>query len=200
MLAHPKEPALVRTLRTALLTRQPRLDAATLPPLLFVEAVVACDAADRRHRKAIELALSPSSAGELLAATSAFRARVRDVRATIGADVEALFARGGLTPVDIDPLDLMMPRISGLSHVDIVRLADLSDRARARVDALRTQANERIAPLLNATARDALMAAKRERVVAFSGALHAELTPLGAAVERFSATVEALATLADGWY
>ncbi len=196
----PQQPALVHALRTALLARQPRLAGTTLAPLLFVETVVACDAADRRYRAAIEAALAPSDARELLATASAFRARVREVRAASANEIAALFRRGGRSPVEIDPLDLVTPRISGLSHVDIVRLADLSDRARARIDALRVQANQRIAPLLNEKTRGALMDAKRARLSAFSGAVHAELTPLGAALERFSETVEALAAVADGWY
>jgi len=192
-------PALVRALRSALLARQPRLDPATLEPLLFVETVVACDAADRRYRAAIE-ALAPAAAREILPVTSAFRALVRDVRTTIGNETALLFTRSGLTPVDIDPLDLATPRVSGLSHVDLVRLADLADRARAAVRRLREDANERIAPLLTDLMRESLLTAKRERGIAFAGAVHAELTPLGRRVERFSDTVEALATLADGWY
>ncbi|GAC1304568.1 MAG: hypothetical protein NVSMB19_15490 [Vulcanimicrobiaceae bacterium] len=200
MATQPQPPPLARTLRTALLARQPRIDPSGLPPALFVETVAACDAADRRYRDAIERALAPRDARELLATASAFRGRVRELRATTGAEIDALFARAGRSPVAIDPLDLTTPRVSGLSHVDLVRLADLADRARANVARLRAQANDRIAPLLDAAARDALVAAKQARGVAFAGAVHAELTPFGATIERFSGTVEALATLADGWY
>lgn len=171
-----------------------------MPRPLFAGVVVACDAADRRYRAAIETALSAASASALWATTSAFRARVRDVRAATRVETDALFARAGQPPLEIDPLDLATPRVSGLSHVDLVRLADLADRARATVGTLRAHANEKIAPLLDDATRATLVAAKRERGIAFTGAMHAELLPLGTAVERFSEVVEALATLADGWY
>jgi hypothetical protein len=193
-------PPLVRALRSGLLFRQPSLGAAHLPEALFMETAVRCDAADRDYRAAIEAVLAPADAREVLGTMSAFRAHVRDVRSAARTEIAALIARVVREPPDFDPLDVAAPRIEGLSHVDGVRLADLSDRARLRVDALRLEANARIAPHLSDAARDALAAAKRARIAAFTGAVHAELVPLTASLDRFSATVEALSTLADGWY
>jgi hypothetical protein len=193
-------PPLVRALRSGLLFRQPSLAAAQLPESLFMETAVRCDAADRAYRAAIEDVLAPADAREVLGTMSAFRAHVRDVRSAATTEIAALITRVVREPPDFDPLDVTAPRIEGLSHVDGVRLADLSDRARLRVDALRAEANARIAPHLSEAARDALAAAKRARVAAFTGAVHAELVPLAASLERFSTTVEALSTLADGWY
>jgi hypothetical protein len=48
--------------------------------------------------------------------------------------------------------------------------------------------------------REALTEAKRVRVVAFRGAVHAALSPFTASIEHYSDIVEALASLADGWY
>jgi hypothetical protein len=187
-------------LRWALLFRQPGLDPARLPADLFVEAEARCDAADDAYRALFGEVLAPAAAREMLAATSAFRLRVREIRAAARAEADALLARNAQPPVDFDPLDVVSPRIGGLSHVDGVRLADLSDRARLQVGALRAQANATIAPLLSDEARERLASAKRSRVVAFRGAVHAELAPLGPAIERFSPTVEGLAGVAEGWY
>jgi hypothetical protein len=193
-------PPLVRALRSGLLFRQPSLGAAHLPEPLFMETAVRCDAADRVYRATIEAVLAPADAREVLGTMSAFRAHVRDVRSAARTEIGTLIARVVREPLDFDPLDVAAPRIEGLSHVDGVRLADLSDRARLRVGALRAEANARIAPHLSDAAREALAAAKRARIAAFAGAVHAELAPLSASLERFSATVEALSTLADGWY
>jgi hypothetical protein len=191
---------LARALRRALIFRQPSLDPAGLTTSLFTETVVRCDAADRAYRGEIETVLAPADAREVLGTMSAFRAHVRDVRSAARTEIDALVARSARVLPDFDPLDVAAPRIDGLSHVDGVRLADLSDRARLRVDALRAEANGRIAPHLTEAAREALAAAKRVRIVAFTGAVHAELAPLATSLERFSATVESLATLADTWY
>ncbi len=171
-----------------------------MPLTLFVETTASCDAADRAYRAAIETVLAPADAREVLGTMSAFRAHVRDVRSAARTEIDALVGRAAPVLPDFDPLDVVAPRIEGLSHVASVRLADLSDRARLRVDALRAEANARIAPQLSEAAREALAAAKRARMVAFTGAVHAELAPMAASLERFSPTVEALATLADGWY
>jgi hypothetical protein len=167
---------------------------------LFTETAVRCDAADRAYRAVIEDVLAPADAREVLGTMSAFRAHVRDVRSAARTEIDALVARAARALPDFDPLDVVAPRIEGLSHVDGVRVADLSDRARLRVDALRAEANARIAPHLSDASREALSAAKRVRIVAFTGAVHAELAPLATSLERFSATVESLATLADTWY
>jgi hypothetical protein len=196
----PQPPSLARVLFTALLFRQPSLDAAGLPDTFFSATVARCDEADRAYQAAIEGALAPVDAREVLATASAFRARVRDVRSAAHTECATLFARYGSSPVDFDPLDVIAPRIAGLSHADAVRLADLCDRAGRQVGELRAQANARIAPLLSDAARDELVTAKRARVAAFHGAVHAELAPLARSIERFSPTVESLATLADGWY
>jgi len=187
-------------LRSGLLFRQPSLGAAALPESLFVETAVRCDTADRAYRSAIEDVLAAADAREVLGTMSAFRAHVRDIRAAARTEIGTLVARVAGAPPDFDPLDVVAPRIEGLSHVDGVRLADLCDRARLRVDALRAEANARIAPHLSEGAREALAAAKRARIDAFTGAVHAQLAPLSASLERFSPTVEALAMLADGWY
>ena len=196
----PSPPPLARVLRCALLFRQPELDPARLPQELFAETAARCDAADEAYRAVIGEVLAPAAATEVLATTRAFRARVHEIRAAARAEADALLARNAHPPVDFDPLDVVSPRVGGLSHVDSVRLADLSDRARLQVGGLRAQANATIAPLLSDDARERLAAAKRARVVAFHGAVHAELAPLGPAVERFSLTVEGLAGVADGWY
>ena len=191
---------LARALRSALLFRQPALDPARLPATLFVAAVAAFDEADEGYRAAIGGALVPVAAGEMLAAIDAFRERVRKVRAAVRAEIDALLVRSGVAPVDFDPLDVVSPRIGELNHVAAVRLADLGDRARLQVGAMRAEANARIAPLLTETSREVLATAKRARVTAFRGAVHAELAPIGLSLERFSQTVESLASLADGWY
>jgi hypothetical protein len=191
---------LARALRAALLFRQPALDPDRLPPGLFAAAADACEEADRVYRAAIDGALPPDAARELLATASGFRERVREIRTAVRADIDALLVSSGSPPVEFDPLDVVSPRIGGLNHVAIVRLADVSDRARLQVGALRAEANARIAPLLTESSRDELATAKRARITAFRGAVHAELAPIGFSLERFSQTVESLATLADGWY
>jgi hypothetical protein len=193
-------PSLARALRSGLLFRQPSLEPAALPTSLFTETVVRCDAADRAYRAAIEDVLAAADAREVLGTMGAFRAHVRDVRSAVRTEIDVLVSRAARVLPDFDPLDVVAPRIEGLSHVDGVRLADLSDRARLRVDALRAEANARIAPHLSEGAREKLATAKRVRITAFTGAVHAELAPLAASLERFSPTVEALAALADAWY
>lgn len=192
--------ALVHALRAGLLFRQPALDQARLPGTLFVAAVAAFDEADRAYRAAIGRVLAPDAAREMLAATDAFRERVRKTRTAVRAEIDTLLVRSGVPPADFDPLDVVSPRIGDLNHVAIVRLADLCDRARLQVGAVRAEANVRIAPLLTETSRDELATAKRARITAFRGAVHADLAPIGFSLERFSQTVESLATLADGWY
>jgi hypothetical protein len=54
--------------------------------------------------------------------------------------------------------------------------------------------------VLSVAARDALIAAKRARLAAFRGAVHAALVPFASRVDRYSDTVESLASVADGWY
>lgn len=196
----PQPPPLARALRAALAFRQPALDVAHLAPALFVETAARCDAADRAYRAAIERVLAPDDAREVLGTASAFRARVREIRSAARSESDALLAASRRAPVEFDPLDVVAPRIDGLNHVDVVRMADLCDRARQQVAALRAQANARIAAHLSDGTRDELVSAKRARIVAFTGAVHAELLPHSAAVERFSQTVESLAALADGWY
>ena len=191
---------LARALFAALLFRQPALDPARLPAPLFVAAVAAFDEADAAYRAAIGGALEPDAAREMLDAIDAFRERVRKVRAAVRAEIDALLVRSGSAAVDFDPLDVVAPRIGELNHVAAVRLADLGDRARLQVGEMRAEANARIAPLLTETSRDRLATAKRARVTAFRGAVHAELAPIGFSLERFSQTVESLASLADGWY
>lgn len=191
---------LARALRAALLFRQPSLEPAGLPAALFDDTPAACDGADRVYRAAIVRVLSPDAAREVLEATDSFRERVRAIRTAARTEIDALLVRGGNAPVDFDPLDVVSPRIGGLNHVASVRLADLCDRARLQVGALRAEANTRIAPLLSETSRSELATAKRARVAVFHGAVHADLARLGVPLERFSQTVESLATLADGWY
>jgi hypothetical protein len=190
---------LARALRAALLFRQPALEPDRLPPALFAGTAAACDEADRVYRAAIGGALAPDAARELLATASGFRERVREIRTAVCAEIDTLLVRSGIAPVDFDPLDVVSPRVGGLNHVAIVRLADVCDRARLQVGSLRAEANARIAPLLSESARGELASAKRARIAAFHGAVHAELARLGP-LERFSQTVESLATLADGWY
>ena len=192
--------SLPRALRAALLFRQPSLDPDRLPPALLAGTAAACDEADRVYRAAIDAALEPDAARELLATASGFRERVREIRTAVRAEIEALLASSGSPAIEFDPLDVVSPRIGGLNHVATVRLADASDRARLQVGALRAEANARIAPLLNESSRAELATAKRARITAFRGAVHAELAPIAFSLERFSQTVESLATLADGWY
>lgn len=193
-------PALVATLRTALVARAPRVDPSHLSPFLFVESVVGCDAADRRYRDAIRSELAPDAARDLLAASDAFRADVFALRVATGTQIDALLRRGGLAAVAIDAFDLATPRLSGLTHVDLVRLADLGDRARRDFDGARARANDLIAPLLDPQSREALVNARKTRICAFSDAIGQPLTDLRAEIERFPVTVEALAMLADRWY
>jgi hypothetical protein len=195
----PESPPLARALRAALLFRQPSLDPAQLPAALFVDTAAHCDEADRVYQAAIAGVLASDAARDVLAAASAFRERVREIRAAARREIDALLVRSGNVPIDFDPLDVVSPRVGGLNHVEIVRLADFCDRARLQVGGLRTEANARIAPLLSEASRGELASAKRARITAFHGAVHAELARLGA-LERFSQTVESLATLADGWY
>jgi hypothetical protein len=196
----PASTPLARALRAALLFRQPSLDPARLPASLFVDTAAGCDEADRVYRAAIADVLASAAAGDMLATASAFRERVREIRAAARTEIDALLVRSGNVPIDFDPLDVVSPRVGGLNHVEIIRLADLCDRARLQVGGLRADANARIAPLLTEDSRSALATAKRARITAFHGAVHAELAPLGFSLERFSQTVESLATLADGWY
>jgi hypothetical protein len=195
----PAPPSLARALRAALIFRQPSVDPAQLPATLFDETPAAFDDADRVYRAAIARVLAPDAARDVLETADAFRERVRAIRVAARTEIDALLVRSGNVPIDFDPLDVVSPRVGGLNHVEIVRLADFCDRARLQVGALRVEANARIAPLVSEASRSELASAKRARITAFHGAVHAELARLGA-LERFSQTVESLATLADGWY
>lgn len=200
MLTQQRPPALAPCLRTALAVRQDAAICAALPAGLFDAAAAECDAADAAYRTTFARVLSKSAARDALALTDAFRANVRALRTAAAAEAAAMFRRAGRAAPAFDVLDVAPPPSDGLTHVDIVRLADLGDRARARIARFRSDANEKLGPLLGDEARDALVAAKRARVAAFHGAIHAALAPHGPQIARFTVTVEALATLADGWY
>ncbi len=200
MLTDQRPPALAPCLRTALAVRQDTAVASTLPARIFDAAEAACDAADARYRETFARVLPKRAAREAAELTETFRASVRTLRAAAAEEAGAMFARAGRPAPHFDVLDVAPPPADGLTHVDIVRLADLGDRARARVARFRDEANGRLVPLLGDEAREALVAAKRARIAAFHGAIHAALAPYGPSLARFTATVEALATLADGWY
>ncbi|GAC1420584.1 MAG: hypothetical protein NVSMB64_29520 [Candidatus Velthaea sp.] len=176
-------------------SNDPAIDSAMLP------AVAALDAADRAYRAAIETILPPDSARTLLETMAAFRAAAHSVREAARTELETLYARSGRSYGDFDPLDAFVPSPAGLSHLDGVRAADIADRAKARIDALRGEANGRIAAAASSapSSTGAIIAAKRARNTAFAGAVHAAIVPLlgGGPV---GPTVEAIAGLAEGWY
>jgi hypothetical protein len=190
---------LENALRAALLARSPALPVSDVGRDAFEATVRSCTEADLAFQRSIGATLAPAAAREVLAATSSFRARVRAVRSR--ALAETLHVAGvGTGDSFADPLDVVTPRISNLSHVAAVRLADVSDRARAEVAVLRRHANERIEPVLTTAARSALIEAKRARLVAFRGAVHAALVPFASRVDRFSDTVESRAAGGDPGY
>jgi hypothetical protein len=122
------------------------------------------------------------------------------VRERTHAAVDAIYARGNASLGGFDPLDAFVPPPPRISHLEIVNAADLGDRGRAEVAALRERANGAIAPLVGPYAAR-IVEEKRRRNTGFAGALHAVLTPLCAqAGIKPSAAIELLATLADGWY
>jgi hypothetical protein len=187
--------AKLRARRGLVITRDPdAVDTA------FIPAVVAMDAADRAYRAAIERILERDRAQAVLGAMAAFRAAVARVRAQAREEIAGLYAAASLSYGAYDPLDDYVPPAGGLAHVDGVRAADVADRAKANVIALRRDANARIAGELGPHA-PALIAAKQTRNAAFAGALHAVVVPLaGARSGPVSDAIEALAALADAWY
>ena len=183
----------------ALLARAPALPVSAVGEGAFLETVRACDAADRAFRASIEANLTPAAAREVLSAMTTFRMRVREVRASAAAEASRV-ARPGVGAGAADPLDVATPRMDNLSHVAAVRLADVSDRARAHVAVLRERANAQIEPALTPAARAALIAAKRARLAAFREAVNGALAPFAERMIRYSETVDSLALVADGWY
>ncbi|GAC1541293.1 MAG: hypothetical protein NVS2B17_18510 [Candidatus Velthaea sp.] len=171
------------------------IDEAMLP------AVAALDAADREYRAAIEKILPPEGARTVLDTMAAYRSAAMSVRDKVRGELEALYAGGGRTYGDFDPLDTFVPSPAGLSHLDGVRAADLADRGKAQISALRAEANRRIAGVAgpSASATVAIIEAKRKRNTSFAGAIHAAVVPLagGGPVGQL---VEGITTLADGWY
>lgn len=159
----------------------------------LIPVVSTLDAADRRYRAAIEAALPPANAREVLGTMSAFRHAVLGIRERAATEAKAAFGA-------FDPLDTYVPPPHGLSHADGVRAAGVADRARAEVTALRVQANERIRDHIGANP-EALLAARRERNRLFNGAIHAAILAVAdTSVSTLDPIVEPLATLAEAWY
>jgi hypothetical protein len=121
------------------------------------------------------------------------------IRERAAAEIGEIFTRSGRTRPPFDPLDTFTPSPAGLPHLDGVRAADLADRARAEVTALRAEANMRIAGSVGGHVAE-IVAAKGRRNAAFAGALHAALVPLASGAESMGPAIEALSFLADGWY
>ena len=193
-------PPLARVLAAKLLThahidRDPEIIAAAFTP-----AIVAMDAADRVYRLAIESILPPDDAREVLGTMAAFRHTVARLRNETATEIRALYERAGKSYGNFDPLDTFTPSTSGLAHVDGVRVADLSDRARAETARLRTESNARIGPHIG-THGAQIVAEKKRRVTDFKGALHAVIVPLvGGGAHKVSPIIDDLASIADGYY
>jgi hypothetical protein len=107
-------PILADSLRAALLARVPSLEASVVPRDAFVTAAGACDAADRAYRAFISANLADADAREILAATNAYRARVRTVRANAVLEGARIARDAANEPYD--PLDVVTPRIANLSQ------------------------------------------------------------------------------------
>lgn len=169
-------------------------------PAAFVPAVAQMDGFDRGYRSAIAAVLPAADAERVLGEMATFRAGVMTVRERTHAAVDAIYARGNASLGGFDPLDTFVPPPPRISHLDIVNAADLGDRGRAEVVALRDRANATIAPFVAPYAAR-IIDEKRRRNTGFAGAIHAVLTPLCAqAGMKPSEAIEILAALADGWY
>lgn len=192
---------LARALRAGLLARRPELVPDRIERDAFAAALPLLASADDAFRGAIVATLRNDAAQSVLSQTSAFQERVRAIRTRTRAEIAQIYGRSGRTYGDDDPLDVVQPSVAGLAHVDGVRVADLSDRARAEVARLRDDANARVTPLLKPDDVAALIDAKRRRIAAFRGAVHGVVMPIAyGLIVNLSDTVESLATLADGWY
>ncbi len=192
---------LALALRAGLLVRCDALDPAHVPREQFVDSLALFEAADDAYRQAIRATLRNDAAQSIIAEARAFRIALAAIRERAHAEIAPIYARAGRAYGDHDPLDTVAPSTAGLAHVDSVRVADCSDRARDDAARLRERANGRILPLLRPEDITTLIEAKRTRIVAFRGAIHAAAMPLllGVAAKP-SDIVESLATLADGWY
>jgi hypothetical protein len=195
------EQSLARALRAGLLVRRPNLRAEAIDRDAFAPAIPLFADADEAYRGTIRATLRNDAAQSVLSQASAFQARVREIRTTTRVEIGQIYGRAGMRYGDDDPLDVVQPAVAGLSHVDAVRVADLSDRARATVARLRDDANGRVVPLLKPDDAAALIDAKRRRITAFRGAIHGVVMPIAyGIVVNLNEAIESLATLADGWY
>lgn len=151
----------------------------------FTAAVERLDAADRAYRVAIEAALPAEKAHALLAAMTAYRNGVAEVRER---------TRGITNYGDYDPLDTYVPSIPA-SHAHAVRAANEADLARAEVAHRRAQVNAHVAESLDKAEIERLIEAKRVRNAAFDRAIR-EAVPSGTSDQ----VATNLLLLADGWY